>query len=168
MSRRFRFFFYLVTQFFVASVIIVAMRNKTYGAGFWKRVDYLLKQRNMSQTNLARLTNIADGTLSSAKNKKSIPLADTAVAIASALNTTVEYLVLGYDVHDQEVGDRELEESIRYICTSRPASRFAKAMPLLTLYQYETLEYLLGSWGIETPKEEAFGEHVAEKPDPLS
>ena len=144
------------------------MRNKNCGTGFWKRVDYLLKQRNISQTNLARLTGIADGTLSSAKIKKSIPLADTAVNIASALNTTVEYLILGYDVHDQELGDKDLEESIRYICTSRPASRFAKVMPLLSLYQYETLENIIESWGIKIPKEVTFEENVAEKTDDLS
>ncbi|WP_320128690.1 helix-turn-helix transcriptional regulator [uncultured Sphaerochaeta sp.] len=145
--------------------MIIVMRKKNCGEGFWERVDYLLKQRNMSQTNLAHMTGIADGTLSSAKNKKSIPLADTAVNIASALNTTVEYLVSGYDVHDKEIGDKELEESVRYICTSRPASRFAKAMPFLSLYQYETLECLLRSWGIKNPEEITFEENVADKLD---
>ncbi|WP_320128652.1 helix-turn-helix transcriptional regulator [uncultured Sphaerochaeta sp.] len=144
------------------------MRNKNCGTGFWERVDSLLKQRTMSQTNLARMTGIADGTLSSAKSKKSIPLADTAVNLASALNTTVEYLVSGYDVHDREIGDKELEESVRYICTSRPASRFAKAMPFLSLYQYETLECLLRSWGIQDPGETTFEENVAERPDTLA
>lgn len=142
------------------------MRNRQLGSAFWDRVDRLLKKRNMLQTTLAYKAGIADGTLSSAKNKHSIPLADTAVRIAAALNTSVEYLVTGHDACNDEEGDGELEDALRYIRTSRPAGRFAKAMPLLSLAQYEALEGLLKSWEIEINTANAWTKNVAEHPKP--
>lgn len=62
---------------------------------FWNRVDELLKQKNMTHNTLARKVKIDSSSISRGLKYKSSPSADTAVKIAFALNTTVEYLVKG-------------------------------------------------------------------------
>lgn len=124
------------------------MRNEEIGEAFWDRIIDLLKKQGKNQRRLAEETGIDEKSIASSKRSQSLPVADNAVSIAKALNTTVEFLVTGADDYT-EGADPELDDALRYIRTSRPASRLAKVMPLLTLAQYEALESVLKSWGLE-------------------
>lgn len=62
---------------------------------FWNNVKELLDIQNLTQKELSAKTGINLGTLKNQICREVIPDAVEAVAIAQALNTTVEYLVTG-------------------------------------------------------------------------
>ena len=62
---------------------------------FWNNVKELLDILNLTQKELSAKTGINLGTLKNQICREVIPDAVEAVAIAKALNTTVEYLVTG-------------------------------------------------------------------------
>ena len=62
---------------------------------FWNNVKELLDIQNLTQKELSAKTGINLGTLKNQICREVIPDAVEAVAIAKALNTTVEYLVTG-------------------------------------------------------------------------
>ena len=74
---------------------------------FWKIVKELLDIQNLTQKELSAKTGINLGTLKNQICREVIPDAVEAVAIAKALNTTVEYLVTG---ENDNAAARELTE----------------------------------------------------------
>ena len=64
---------------------------------FWDNVKELLDIKNLTQKELSAVTGINLGTLKNQICRNVIPDAESAVKIAQALNTTVEYLVTGQD-----------------------------------------------------------------------
>ena len=64
---------------------------------FWNNVKDLLEINNLTQKELSAKTEINLGTLKNQICRNVIPDAVSAVKIAQALNTTVEYLVTGKD-----------------------------------------------------------------------
>lgn len=74
---------------------------------FWNNVKELLDLKNLTQKELSALTGINLGTLKNQICRNVIPDAESAVKIAKALNTTVEYLVTGID---ENKAQKELTE----------------------------------------------------------
>lgn len=74
---------------------------------FWNKVKELLDLKNLTQKELSALTGINLGTLKNQICRNVIPDAVSAVKIAQALNTTVEYLVTGID---ENKAQKELTE----------------------------------------------------------
>ena len=64
---------------------------------FWEMIKKEVERQDTSFEWLYRKTQIPKGTFSSWKNRNTIPRADEAFLIASALNVTVEYLLTGVD-----------------------------------------------------------------------
>ena len=62
---------------------------------FIERLEKLLKDKSISQKELAETINIRRPTISDWKRNKTFPYADIAVEIACILDTTVEYLITG-------------------------------------------------------------------------
>jgi transcriptional regulator with XRE-family HTH domain len=125
------------------------------GNDFWDRVLFLLYEHNLKQSDLARALNKKTGWLSASKERKSIPQADTACAIAKILNTTVEFLVTGDDWYSKEFGDEtELQSAFRAIQRSRVNSKIVCQLPLLNLSQQEIISSMIDAMGIENPYEE--------------
>ena len=65
------------------------------GKDFVDRIDMLLKQKNIKRLALATEIGQTVQCFTDWKRRDSVPSADIAVRIASALGTTVEYLVTG-------------------------------------------------------------------------
>lgn len=70
---------------------------------FWNNVNNLIKTRKVTQDDLCNQTGISLNTLRGWISKNVLPRAEEAVAIASALGTTVEYLVTGKTTDNAEV-----------------------------------------------------------------
>lgn len=64
---------------------------------FWENVRNELEYKDITQKELAAFINVSYNTLQSWINKDRLPNVEQAVQIAKFLNTTVEFLVLGYD-----------------------------------------------------------------------
>lgn len=64
---------------------------------FWIRTNALIKQQNKTQRGLSIECGFSDRKIENQSSNDRIPDAVEAVAIAKALNTTVEYLVTGED-----------------------------------------------------------------------
>lgn len=62
---------------------------------FWNRVKELMKEQKINQESLCSSINISIGTMRGWITHSRLPDAEQAVKIASALGTTVEYLVTG-------------------------------------------------------------------------
>jgi hypothetical protein len=73
---------------------------------FYERVKELVKQNNLGLVVFLQSLSINYETYKSAKRLGNFPRTDEVVAIAKALNTTVEYLVTG----EQNPADKELSE----------------------------------------------------------
>ncbi len=132
-----------------------ASMNTHVGNDFWDRVLYLLSQQKLKQSDLARAIKKKTGWLSASKERKSIPQADTACAIAKVLDTTVEFLVTGEDWYSQEFSNEtELQGSFRAIQKSRVKSKIACQLPLLSLGQQQIVSSMIDAMGIESPYEE--------------
>ena len=74
---------------------------------FWNNVKELLEIKNLTQKELSAITGINLGTLKNQICRDVIPDAVSAVKIAKALNTTVEFLVTG---KDDNIAAKELTE----------------------------------------------------------
>jgi transcriptional regulator with XRE-family HTH domain len=64
---------------------------------FWQNVKILLKNNDLTQKKLAEICNISFGTLQGWIAKLIVPDVFSALKIAKALNTTVEFLVTGIE-----------------------------------------------------------------------
>ena len=73
--------------------------------GFWRRILSLLKEKNMSQSDLCRETGFTTGTMTTWIKNDRYPTVDKAVVIAKILNTSVETLVFGSN-DESEIRDR--------------------------------------------------------------
>jgi transcriptional regulator with XRE-family HTH domain len=62
---------------------------------FWDRVNALIKERKMTQESLAEAADVKYQTLRNWSAREIFPQAPEAFRIASALGTTVEFLVTG-------------------------------------------------------------------------
>ena len=65
------------------------------GAGFVKRINELLEEKNISKKDFYSELNIANNSITAWGKKNQSPSADMAFKIAQYLNTTVEYLLTG-------------------------------------------------------------------------
>ena len=75
---------------------------------FWVRVKTLISKNNTTQEWVAGQVPVRPDTFSRWVQRKTMPNADQAVAIASALNTTVEYLVTGTTHENTENSDTRM------------------------------------------------------------
>lgn len=74
---------------------------------FWIRTNALIKQQNKTQRGLSIECGFSDRKIENQSSNDRIPDAVEAVAIAKALNTSVEYLVTG---QDENAAAKELTE----------------------------------------------------------
>lgn len=77
------------------------------GEDFWRRVKDLIKSQNTTQEWVANSANVSFNNLKQQIFHNRIPVADEAVRIAKALNTSVEYLVTG---EESDSAAKELSE----------------------------------------------------------
>lgn len=78
---------------------------------FYERTKELVKKNNYSLIPFLQSLGINYETYKSCKRANNLPRADEAVAIAKALNTTVEYLVTGKE-SDSSVKLNELKRKV--------------------------------------------------------
>ena len=74
---------------------------------FWIRTNALIKQQNKTQRGLSIECGFSDRKIENQSSNDRIPDAVEAVAIAKALNTTVEYLVTG---EDNNLAEQQLKD----------------------------------------------------------
>ena len=74
---------------------------------FWKRVDEELEYKGINRAFLARKCDFSVTNIGQGIKLGSIPSADTAVKIASALGVSVEYLVTGENQNSEKTLDNE-------------------------------------------------------------
>lgn len=86
---------------------------------FWERVEYLLDQKDITRKELAMTAGFSPSNISKGKREDSYPSAETAVAIARFLDTTVEYLVTGSNTPAAETEHKKLDELCQYSKTVR-------------------------------------------------
>ena len=113
-------------------------------AGFWNRVDQLLKDKNMRKADLMRLSGVDQRTISKGILLDTMPLLDNALKVAAALGVSVQYLL--YGVEEKEV-DADLEEAYTAIYKSRRQTEISKILPSLNSEQLSALESMIQSWG---------------------
>lgn len=70
-----------------------------YMLEFWKRVKFLLKDKNINQQDIAGTLDMRPDTFSKWVQKDRLPDAEETYKIAEALGVSVEYLVTGNEVH---------------------------------------------------------------------
>lgn len=86
---------------------------------FWERVEYLLDQKDITKKELAMTAGFSPSNISKGKRENSFPSAETAVAIAQFLGTSVEYLVTGTCSGIPESQHNDLDELYRFSKTMR-------------------------------------------------
>lgn len=86
---------------------------------FWERVEYLLEQKDITKKELAMTLGFNSSNISKGKREGSYPSAETAVAIARFLGTTVEYLVTGTTAKTPKNDEQSLTDLYRYSKTIR-------------------------------------------------
>lgn len=69
---------------------------------FWKRTEELMQKTGCTKKELAAFANINISNFSKGLKNGNSPSADTATKIAEYLNTTVEYLVTGHNLSENE------------------------------------------------------------------
>lgn len=69
---------------------------------FWEVVDSEREYKNISRKELAYLADFSVNSIPTGITRGSIPAADVAYRIAKVLGVTVEYLLLGESVHNQQ------------------------------------------------------------------
>lgn len=124
------------------------MRDKEMAIAFWRRVEELMRKKGIRQVELAKLTGISVGTLSGARTQKTLPVSHNGMRIAEVLGTSLEYLLYGTETEGYD--EASIEEAFSLIRKSKPASHLVKRIPLLSRSQYDLIEALLDSWGIES------------------
>lgn len=82
------------------------------GEDFWRRVKDLIKSQNTTQEWVANSANVSFSNLKQQIFHNRIPVADEAVRIAKALNTSVEYLVTGEQVKQDNSESIELLKKV--------------------------------------------------------
>lgn len=75
---------------------------------FWERLESLLKEKNLRQTDLAKICNIKDGTISTWK-KGYVPQRQTLKILADYFNVTTDYL-LGYTDIKLKIEEKQIDE----------------------------------------------------------
>ncbi|WP_407432520.1 helix-turn-helix domain-containing protein [Methanobrevibacter sp.] len=80
---------------------------------FWNRVKALIKENKITQEMLANKAGISFNNLKQQIFYNRYPTADEAVKIAQVLNTTVEYLVTGKPIIDEEFKQAYKDELIK-------------------------------------------------------
>ncbi len=73
-----------------------------------KRMDSLLKERNIKRQALAEFAGIATNTISTWSARNNVPAADVAIKIAKYLGVSVEWLINGEDPDGLSVDERNL------------------------------------------------------------
>lgn len=82
------------------------------GEDFWQRVKALIKSQNTTQEWVAKSADVSFSNLKQQIFHNRIPVADEAVRIAKALNTSVEYLVTGEESDSAAMELSELKAKI--------------------------------------------------------
>lgn len=72
---------------------------------FWKRVNFLIKKTNKTQNSLSVECGFPERRINNLSATNTYPRADESVAIARALGTSVEFLVLGEAPSGEIPGD---------------------------------------------------------------
>lgn len=117
---------------------------------FGKRLSDLLYQRNLTQKELAAMSNTTEATISRYLNWDRTPQVEIVISIAKALNVTTDYL-LGITDNPTVCGDNssEASELLRcYSCSTDDEKRIVWAV--------------LGKYASELPMA-AFGQSVSSK-----
>lgn len=86
---------------------------------FWERVEYLLDQKDITKKELAMTAGFCPSNISKGKREGSFPSAETAVAIADFLETTVEYLVTGNCTRISKSEEDKIDTLSHYIKTMK-------------------------------------------------
>ena len=82
---------------------------------FWKRIKILLKDKNISQQNLAASLDIPSDTFSKWIQKDRLPDAEQTYKIATALGVSVEYLITGKMPDNKEKIDKIKDDLLNVI-----------------------------------------------------
>lgn len=117
---------------------------------FGKRLSDLLYQRNLSQKELAAMSNTTEATISRYLSRDRTPQVEIVISIAKALNVTTDYL-LGITDNPTVCGDdsSEANELLRcYSCSTNDEKRIVWAV--------------LGKYASELPMA-AFGQTTSDK-----
>lgn len=117
---------------------------------FGKRLSDLLYQRNLSQKELAAMSNTTEATISRYLSRDRTPRVEIVISIAKALNVTTDYL-LGITDNPTVCGDdsSEANELLRcYSCSTNDEKRIVWAV--------------LGKYASELPMA-AFGQTTSDK-----
>lgn len=117
------------------------------GFAFWNTVRLLLKKRKWTIAELGRRSGVKQQALAKGLRLSTTPQLDTAVKIAHAFDTTIEFLISkGLDQYDD---DSILKYAFEDIRKSRNASQIALCLPFLTLKQQQLLLSLLDNLGVK-------------------
>lgn len=79
---------------------------------FWNNVKKLLSDQNILQKDFADTIGINIATLKNQMTRNIVPDAESAVKIASALNTSVEFLVTGNETDSAAKELKDLKEKL--------------------------------------------------------
>lgn len=79
---------------------------------YWQRTKSLIKSQNLTQEKLCKLCNISLATFVSWIHNERLPDLESAVKIASALNTSVEFLVTGNETDSAAKELKDLKEKL--------------------------------------------------------
>lgn len=79
---------------------------------FWNNVKKLLSNQNILQKDFADTIGINIATLKNQMTRNIVPDAESAVKIASALNTSVEFLVTGNETDSAAKELKDLKEKL--------------------------------------------------------
>lgn len=77
---------------------------------FWERVKALSKERHLTQQDICDSVGIPIGTLKGWITNERLPDAEESQKIASALHTTVEYLVTGNQTSEREKAEKLVKD----------------------------------------------------------
>lgn len=99
---------------------------------FWEIVDSEREYKNISRKELAYLADFSVNSIPTGIARGSIPAADVAYRIAKVLGVTVEYLLLGESIHNQQKINESnnnmeiIERSKKYIKNHELIDNFEK------------------------------------------
>lgn len=79
---------------------------------FWKNVTQLMKNKKISQETLCETIGISVWTLRGAISKHTLPRVDVALAIAEALDTSIEFLLKGTESNEYKNRLDNLKDTI--------------------------------------------------------
>lgn len=77
---------------------------------FWERFKILSKSKHLTQQEICDTTGILLGTLKGWITNERLPDAESAVLLADAIGTTVEYLVTGNQSSEREKADKLVKD----------------------------------------------------------